>query len=350
MSNPSSIANFYPHFVAESNSCVSMMVSGDGSNADPFAYEAVVEISDDSGNTLECREDGLYCGISSSGLLFANSTESVETVASGNGSPSSPYYIQSNVVISPDVGNALAVRPNGLYSTAGSGGGGYIQVNDTPCLDFTVAGSGVAADPYIISAAPILSPDAENALECRANGMYVPNMRDVYVHQGAGLAPPNPAVYSLWVDGTGRMLNSGSSRTSWNGLNHFVRPVKTLSIVNGVVTIPYRDYYASSGVGVTHDQDQYKLTVNSNITNWLTTDAQNAPWRMTFRIVLLYDGTPRTITWPTSWKWARKPTGWVKVPPAPTATMDIVVWGFSDDGGVTQYADWNYYGTAANQP
>ena len=50
-----------------------------------------------------------------------------------------------------------------------------LQVLDTNCIDMTLTGVGTVADPWIVSADPILSPDDCNNIECRANGLFSAN-------------------------------------------------------------------------------------------------------------------------------------------------------------------------------
>lgn len=72
----------------------------------------------------------------------------------------------NNLVISPDANNALECRPNGAYATPF-----MLTEIDGNCVDLTI-NQGLGT----ITADLILSPDANNILECRPNGAYVPDI------------------------------------------------------------------------------------------------------------------------------------------------------------------------------
>jgi hypothetical protein len=65
------------------------------------------------------------------------------------------------VVIDGSACNMTMLGPDGLLT--------QLAVAQTSCI--AVAGCGTAASPLAIS--PIISPDADNALQCRANGLFV---------------------------------------------------------------------------------------------------------------------------------------------------------------------------------
>lgn len=44
---------------------------------------------------------------------------------------------------------------------------------NTSCINTSVTGTGSAGDPWVVSATPVVSPDADNVLECTANGLKV---------------------------------------------------------------------------------------------------------------------------------------------------------------------------------
>jgi hypothetical protein len=57
----------------------------------------------------------------------------------------------------------------GIIDVSSSAG---LDVGDTDCINLTLTGAGSVGDPWIISADPIISPDVNNTLECRANGLF----------------------------------------------------------------------------------------------------------------------------------------------------------------------------------
>lgn len=55
---------------------------------------------------------------------------------------------------------------------SGAGCGCTIHVDHTNCIGMDISGFGSVDDPFIITADPILSPDMGNGLECRGNGLF----------------------------------------------------------------------------------------------------------------------------------------------------------------------------------
>lgn len=351
MPNLTACANFFPDVTVVSNSAATMLFSGDGTAESPWTFETKINVSGDVGNLLQKRANGLYAGSGTATAITVQDTTSINMSIAGNGGTASPYVIQAVPVISPDIGNALSVRTNGLFATAGAGAGtGYVQGADTNCIDTLVTGTGLVEDPFIISSAPKVSADTGNSVECRADGLYVASGRDVHVHQGEGLATPNPAEFYLWADGKGTYFHATDSRTRWSQANTTHPAHRALSIAGGIVTVNFGSQLTGTGYPISVLTSEFTLLVTSNITGWSFTAPITGGHRNFFRIVMKYDGTPRTVTWPSTWRWARQPSGVPKTPPAPSSTMDIVIWGWADDEGAERYVDWNYYGTAANHP
>lgn len=47
---------------------------------------------------------------------------------------------------------------------------------DTPCIEITVTGVGSTLAPFVVSAAPIISPTVGNQITCTGNGLFVPEI------------------------------------------------------------------------------------------------------------------------------------------------------------------------------
>lgn len=155
---------------------------------------SVVRVSADPGNDIDIEADGLNVDIcaklnsmgvvqpavpgvtllagadcnrytlpSSTNLTVTDSLSVDHTLVGNN--------LSSTVIISGVPGNLLEQRVDGLavLSTAPA-----ITINgqDTNCFDMNVVQA--PAGNFTISGSPIISPDAGNQLECRANGAYVP--------------------------------------------------------------------------------------------------------------------------------------------------------------------------------
>lgn len=73
------------------------------------------------------------------------------------------------VKVSPDANNGLAVRANGLYSTANSGGGaGTISILDSTTIN--LSGNGDIATP--LTGTVIVSPNVGNKIQVLSNGLF----------------------------------------------------------------------------------------------------------------------------------------------------------------------------------
>lgn len=83
---------------------------------------------------------------------------------SGEGTDTNPYMV--GVEISPSAGNTLQCLQSGLFASPGE-----VTVEDTDCIDMEISGAGDTADPYVVSANPILSGDPQQLLSCEADGL-----------------------------------------------------------------------------------------------------------------------------------------------------------------------------------
>lgn len=148
-------------FNVESSDCIQLSFVDDTLTAVPI-------ISPESGNVLVCNSEGLFVqGVDvtvSAGDLNDCIQISVDEPTPGN------YEINALPVISPDLGNSLECRANGLFSSA-EAVPIVITGEDSDCIDITIT-----EDPdntFTISAVPIISPDEDNIIECRENGLFV---------------------------------------------------------------------------------------------------------------------------------------------------------------------------------
>lgn len=102
-------------------------------------------------------------------------TNGIDLSISGNGTSAVPYDIQADPVISPDAGNVFEVRANGLYSSGTpSTSTTFVEAADNNIIDTQVTGDGSNGNPYTVSSSINLSPDANQGLEARANGLWAP--------------------------------------------------------------------------------------------------------------------------------------------------------------------------------
>lgn len=117
--------------------------------------------SGDVYNIIELRANGVYVrGPDNGGLgpvpTSVLDTQSIDLTLAMN-------VLSADVIISPDAGNSLALRANGLYSTGFAGT--ITSAADTNTIDHTVSVG-------VLTSQVIRSPDGGNLLELRANGVY----------------------------------------------------------------------------------------------------------------------------------------------------------------------------------
>ncbi len=122
--------------------------------------------------------------------------DSSTTTLSGDGDSGTPVFV--DVLISADSDNILTVESDGLFVPSPSAQT-PISVTDSTSLDFTISG----LDSHSLTGAVKISPDADNALEIRVNGLYATEGSGGsfpgqwgYVSLSANLTPPVANVYN----------------------------------------------------------------------------------------------------------------------------------------------------------
>ncbi len=110
-----------------------------------------------------------FQGASSSGgggvqSVAVTDTDSVDLAVSGTEN----LTISANVKISADAGNSAEIRDDGVYVPTPAGGVSSVSVTDTDSIDLTISGS----DALTISADVKISPDAGNGIAIRGNGLF----------------------------------------------------------------------------------------------------------------------------------------------------------------------------------
>ncbi len=178
----------------EDTDCIDLTLAGTVLTADPV-------ISPSLGNLLECTPSGLFVD-----LDLADLCPVVATIPAGAaavaGTPllgvdclthalpafQAPLTVEdtdcidltlvgsvlsAEPIISPAVGNQLSCTPTGLFVPAAVvPTDTVITATDTSCLDLTVVEA--PANTFVISGSPIVSPDVGNQLVCSPNGLLVP--------------------------------------------------------------------------------------------------------------------------------------------------------------------------------
>lgn len=114
-------------------------------------------------------------------------------------------------------------------------------VADTACIELNVNTSGA------LTAAPILSPDAENALECRANGMYAPRALQAIGCTSVGeanlFALPNGTSLTGIQAGSLSIVNPSATRTMVVWSTVLFGTADIILNANADMTVTYRCGY-----------------------------------------------------------------------------------------------------------
>lgn len=117
------------------------------------------------------------CGCASECLCSVTGSTCISVV--GSGSPALPYTIAP--IIDPDGDNTLECRDDGLFVGASSS----LDFGDTDCI--TITGTGTLFDPIVAS--PVIDPDVNNALVCGVDGLLVDNTQAYGVLIDGGTTP-----------------------------------------------------------------------------------------------------------------------------------------------------------------
>jgi hypothetical protein len=96
----------------------------------------------------------------------------------------------------------------------------------------------------------------------------------------------------------------------------------TTSISGGTVTLDLNTYTV------------FNISLNANISTFTIQNVQSAGRSSSFVIVFTADGTARSVTWPTSFKW---PGGSAPTLTSTSTKKDVFVF-FTTDGGTTWQA------------
>lgn len=124
------------------------------------ANQVLFNPSDDAGNAIVQGSD--FRPFVAPTVVTVTDTSCINLTALDND-------ISAAIVLSATPGNDLLCLGDGLYVAAGDA---TVVGDATSCINVFVSESPI--DTFTITAVPTLSPDAGNALECRINGMFVP--------------------------------------------------------------------------------------------------------------------------------------------------------------------------------
>lgn len=157
--------------------------SGNGQGGTPLAAD--VKVSTTPGNALTINATGLYVPqavVQGESTLVASDSNTIDFTTSGTAN----HNLTASVKVSGQANNILETRADGLYVPVYTFNQEQLVANDSSTIDFTVSG----VLNHTLTASVKLSSDSNNALESRANGLYVSN---------AGAQTPITAVSSSTI-------------------------------------------------------------------------------------------------------------------------------------------------------
>ena len=194
------------------------------------------------------------CGLTASAIICedggsvevvsieTNPTSCIDMTISGNGTSAVPYEIQAQPIISPDAGNVFECRANGLYSSGTpSTSTTFVEAADNNIIDTQVTGTGSNLNPYTISSSINLSNDGNQGLEARANGLWAPQSA---MPTGSMTMWPSNAAPSGFLIANGAELN----RSTYSDL--FAVIGTAFGAGNGVTTFNIPDMRGVFPIGI----------------------------------------------------------------------------------------------------
>lgn len=140
--------------------CINLTASGDFGHT----LTADVIISPNEGNTITCEVNGLFVPTAEDTTVVVGSDTDCISVTVVEG-PDDTFTVSAEPIISPNANNAITCIGNGLFANTPT----PITVLDTASVDLTLTGGNV------LSADVIISPNAGNQISIEPNGLFVPD-------------------------------------------------------------------------------------------------------------------------------------------------------------------------------
>lgn len=223
-----------------------------------------VKISNTAGNTLVVSGTGLYVPTPTftQDTLVATSTPSISFLTSG----AYGHSLTGSVVISPDTGNNLAIRANGLYSASAE-----TPITVTPSSSIDIALSGTLGHNLIPNLK--ISSTPGNTATINTDGLYVANSVAGTLNYVAKFTSASSVGNSLIYDnGTIVVVNGTTGPSKFNvvGTSHFDL-TETYSSGNSYgVGISYTPTYSgvlpTSNVSFSSVPIEFHPVINGNTT------------------------------------------------------------------------------------
>lgn len=166
-------ADCLTHTVTETPITVVDSNSVDLTSSGPFGHtiEADVNLSANPGNQIVELVDGLFVPAGTDVNIAVLDTACLDL--SIVEAPAGTFLISGAPVISPNPGNNISCVGNGLFvPVAAAVNPTVIQAVDNGCIELDAVEA--PADTWTITPTLVISPNAGNVAECLGNGLYVP--------------------------------------------------------------------------------------------------------------------------------------------------------------------------------
>lgn len=198
----------------------------------------IVKISAIAGNTIIAQSDGIYAPTFTETNLTVNSTSTIGLTAGGTHG----HLLTATLLISADAGNQVSVHADGLYIADQTT---YVL----PGSNITLAGSGTASSPYIVSASgftniPLQVSDS-TSLHLATSGISGHNLTGNVIISSAlnnalvalndGLYVPVPTV-NTFTTAQARLAISSTAPITYDNVTGVIGAVAATSLVNGYLT------------------------------------------------------------------------------------------------------------------
>lgn len=147
----------------EDTSCINTDLVGAGTSSAPYVISSSLQISGNAHNSIKCTDSGIFSPYTA---IEVNSGPCNKLAITGAGTPELPFILESELCVSPLIGNSLICTEDGLFSKAFS-----VDVIDTSCISLDMIEQDCGN--YVISATPVIKPCPDNAIFCTPEGLYV---------------------------------------------------------------------------------------------------------------------------------------------------------------------------------
>ena len=139
-------------------------IMGTGELGSPIS----IDIDDQANNAFTVGPNGVYVAANS---VIEGDTESIDTTITGTGTVTDPWVISSEVRFDPDSTAPISVGPDGIKIDCCDQGA--VDIQDSNSIDFSITGTGTAADPHTITGDLIIDPAGTADVTITGDGLLI---------------------------------------------------------------------------------------------------------------------------------------------------------------------------------